>query len=63
MREAYRLNRHLLGQNPEPVDIAFIYVAPKLTDYRAAENAIRKILSRVAAKPVSQPAPAKQEQP
>lgn len=48
MREAYRLNRHYATNADTPVDIAFIYVAPRLTDYTAAEYSARKILSRIS---------------
>ncbi len=47
MREAYRLSRHLIDSD-FPADMAFIYVADKLTDYHAARRAVSKILSRIA---------------
>lgn len=46
-REAYRLNRHLLG-DAGSADIAFVYVGAALTDYCHTERAIKKILSRIA---------------
>ncbi|MCM1348964.1 MAG: ribonuclease P protein component [Firmicutes bacterium] len=48
MREAYRLNRHLIPQDCRRVDIAFIYVAPKLTDYDLTVRSLEKILDRLA---------------
>lgn len=48
MREAYRLNRHLLTEET-PVDIAFIYVADKLTAYNLSVKSITKILGRISA--------------
>lgn len=47
LREAYRLGREPLPADI-PVDIAFIYVADSLTDYRAASRAVGKILARIA---------------
>ncbi|MEF2644103.1 MAG: ribonuclease P protein component [Paramuribaculum sp.] len=47
MREAYRLTRHLIDPNL-PADIAFIYVADKLTDYHAAQRSVSKFLKRIA---------------
>lgn len=46
MREAYRLNRHLLPERHD-VDIAFIYVASQLTSYADAERSLAKIFSRL----------------
>lgn len=47
MREAFRLNRHLLTAD-HPLDIAIIYVADSLTDYTAAVNAISKIFRKLS---------------
>lgn len=47
VREAYRLNRHLLPTDM-PVDIAFIYVAPELKDYAAVERAVTRLLTKIA---------------
>lgn len=47
VREAYRLNRHLIDRK-QPLDIAFIYLADDLTPYSAVEKAVRKILGRIA---------------
>ena len=49
VREAYRLNRHLIGRDL-PVDLAFIYVADKLLPYQRVENSVKRLLSQVAAK-------------
>ena len=46
VREAYRLNRHLIPADL-PVDIAFIYIAPELKDYATVEHAVSKLLSRI----------------
>ena len=48
LREAYRLSRTPLTE-ATPIDIAFIYVADSLTDYRSAARSISKILSRISA--------------
>lgn len=48
MREAYRLHRNLLPEST-PVDIAFIYVANDLTDYRHTKKSITKILNGIKA--------------
>lgn len=48
MREAYRLNRHLLPPD-RAIDIAFIYVASKLTPYADSVRSVQKILNRVNA--------------
>lgn len=47
LREAYRLGRHNLLPGIK-ADIAFIYVADCLTDYRHAERSINKILSHIS---------------
>lgn len=47
MREAYRLNRHLLPEDAA-IDIAFIYVAPDLTPYKASVKAVTKILGQIS---------------
>lgn len=46
MREAYRLNRRFLGT--AIAEIAFIYVADKLTDYARTEKSVIKILTHIA---------------
>jgi ribonuclease P protein component len=49
VREAYRLNRHLLDTLPSDIkiDIAFIYVAPTLQPYATIEAAVCKLLRRM----------------
>ena len=49
IREAYRLNR-LDFQPPKglKIDLAFIYVADKILDYKVIERAMKRILSRVS---------------
>lgn len=49
VREAYRLNRHLIPREL-PIDIAFIYLADELQPYAAIERSVRKILSRISLK-------------
>lgn len=46
VREAYRLNRHDF-ENPDkgPVDLAFIYVANELKDYKTVERSVCRILN------------------
>ncbi len=46
IREAYRLNRHLIPSTAElPLDIAFIYVGSTLTSYARIERAMARLLS------------------
>lgn len=53
MREAYRLNRHLLveklGAQAKELDLALIYSAKELHSYKTIENVIRKVLEQVSA--------------
>lgn len=44
MREAYRLNRHLITEGTT-ADLAIIYVGTALTDFAAAQRSARKILA------------------
>ncbi|MCM1292438.1 MAG: ribonuclease P protein component [Bacteroides sp.] len=46
LREAYRLGREALAPHSR-VDIAFIYVADKLTPFTDAQRSIGRILSRI----------------
>lgn len=46
VREAFRLNRHLINVE-SPVNVAFIYVANELTDYGKVETAMCRLLSRL----------------
>lgn len=48
IREAYRLNRHLIPRDL-PLDIAFVYVAADLQTYAAVEKSIIRILTRISA--------------
>lgn len=53
VREAYRLNRHLLPDTTAAdgnamIDLAFVYVASGLTPYRNIEHAVRRLLRRIA---------------
>lgn len=47
MREAYRLHRHLLPPGSGRLDIAFIYIAPRLTPYAASVRALEKIFAHI----------------
>ena len=47
MREAYRLNRDLLPTDKH-IDIIFIYVADKLTDYDRCCRSLKKIMSKIS---------------
>ena len=53
VREAYRLNRHLLmpalESTGKKVDIAFIYVSDEAKSYHSIEKRVQVILSAVAA--------------
>ena len=48
IREAYRLARpdHILPDGSR-IDLAFIYVADKLTDYQSVAKAVGKIMTKV----------------
>ncbi len=46
-REAYRLNRACIDAGVN-ADLAFIYIADTLTDYKYTERAVRKILTRLS---------------
>lgn len=50
VREAYRLNRHLLPNGVPDLNIAFIYVADTLKPYALIERAMQRLLSDVATK-------------
>lgn len=47
VREAYRLNRRLLPADV-PLEIVFVYVDNKLSDYQAVERAMTRLLSKIA---------------
>ncbi|WP_297073741.1 ribonuclease P protein component [uncultured Duncaniella sp.] len=46
IREAYRLNRHLIPMDL-PIDIAFIYVAGEVLPYAEVLKAVTRILTRI----------------
>lgn len=46
-REAYRLQRSLFDAEQSCLDLAFIYVANKPTDYHSSAAAVAKILTRI----------------
>ena len=49
IREAYRLLRPSMvpDTTPMPVDIAFLYIADRLTDYHRIESAMRRLLVKI----------------
>ena len=47
MREAYRLNKHVLEESGKYFQIAFNYIDKEKQDYRLIDKAIRKALSRL----------------
>lgn len=49
IREAYRLNRHMLpSEGNKPVDIAFVYIADTLESYSKIDKSMQRILRRIA---------------
>ena len=48
VREAYRLNRHLIPKDI-PLDIAFIYVATEVLPYAEVLKGVTRILTRISA--------------
>lgn len=56
IREAYRLCRPSFAMpDGTRIDLAFVYVADKLTDYAAVDKAVHKLMARVVAS-VAEPA-------
>ena len=47
MREAYRLNKHVLEETGKYFQIAFNYIDKEKQDYRVMEKAMRKALNRL----------------
>ena len=47
MREAYRLNKHVLEESGRCFQIAFNYIDKEKQDYRVIEKAMRKALNRL----------------
>ena len=47
MREAYRLNKHVLEETGKYFQIAFNYIDKEKQDYRVIEKAMRKALNRL----------------
>ncbi len=53
VREAYRLCRHNFKMPTDArIDLAFIYVADRLTNYQLIEKAVNKIMAQVQATPI-----------
>ena len=50
MREAYRLNKHLLlsSNDPRMMQVALIYSSKEVIDYKTIENATKRILEILA---------------
>lgn len=50
MHEAYRLNRELLASEGKTgtVELALIYSTKEIHDYKTIENAVKRVLARVA---------------
>ena len=50
MREAYRLNKHLLlsSSDPRMMQVALIYSSKEVIDYKTIENATKRILEILA---------------
>ena len=48
-KEAYRLHKALLreGEPRVAIDLALIYAAREITDYKTIEHAVRRILERI----------------
>ena len=47
-KEAYRLNKSLLAGTAPAVDMAIIYAVKDAADYKTIENAVKRILAKVA---------------
>lgn len=47
MREAYRLNKHILEESGKNFQVAFIYTDKQMHEYRLIEKAMRKALNRL----------------
>ncbi len=54
VREAYRLNRHLIPKDL-PLDIAFIYVATEVLPYAEVLKGVTRILTRISKSLPDQP--------
>lgn len=46
VREAFRLNRHILGEGAE-ADIFFVYLGKEIMDYAAIESSVKFILGEL----------------
>ena len=55
MREAYRLNKQILGEMAEGKKIiGLIYVSSEIVTFQVIENKIKKILTTIKEKPLSE---------
>ena len=52
LREAYRLQKHLLPVKEQPYVLAFIYIGKGKATYIEIENAVKTILSQFANLPI-----------
>lgn len=50
VREAFRLNRHILGEGAE-ADIFFVYLGKEIEDYATIETSVKYILGQLASDP------------
>lgn len=46
IREAFRLNRHLLGEGAE-IDIMFVYLGKEIADYATIESSVKFLLGQL----------------
>lgn len=47
VRESYRLSHQDFDINDSTLDVIFIYVADKLTDYKRVDTAMKRLLKRI----------------
>jgi len=47
-KEAYRLNKSLLGSSHFDIDIAFVYASKQVADYKTVEHAVVRILEQIS---------------
>lgn len=47
MREAYRINKHLLSNSTSQLFIGLLYVSSETMDFKSVEEKTRKVLERI----------------
>lgn len=47
MREAYRINKHLLSNSTRQLFIGLLYVSSETMDFKSVEEKTRKVLERI----------------